>query len=179
MTNNNCFLCGEYGGSQIAHDESETHRQNYFKHLKEENKNRKCLKVEEQINIDLQLEKILNYYESNMILECGNQYSEIECKFEGTKEEVIGHEKTCIKFKREIVIETPKNDKKTYSSETATCERCGKVYLHTTKLLPKYGLARHQKNCKGNLPYKQRVKDFMITASDEQLKKLYDFMKTI
>jgi hypothetical protein len=92
--------------------------------------------------------------------------------------ELEEHEVECFNYKREL-DEIPKNNKKTYSSETATCELCGKVYLHTTKLLPKYALARHQKTCKGNLPYKQRVKDFMTTASDEQLKKLYDFMKTI
>jgi len=177
---NHCYLCGEYGATETAHDESETHRDNYLKHLYEKNKDRKSLKLDEQIITDREIEQIKDYYQSNMVYECGNQYGDNGCEFEGTKEEVIAHERSCLQFKREIFIEIPKNEKKTYSSDKATCERCGKVFLHTCKTsLPKHQLNRHQKGCKGTLPYKQRVKDFMTTATDEQLKKLYDFMKTI
>jgi hypothetical protein len=175
-----CFLCGEYGESEIAHDESETHRFNYFNSLKEQNKNRKNLKLEQQIHIDRELEKIQTYYDSNMVYECGNQYSDKGCEFEGTLEEVLAHEKHCLKFTRDLCIpcETPK--KKTYSDAKATCGRCGKVFLHTCKTsLPQHQLNRHQKTCKGKLPYKQRVKDFMNVATDEQLKKLFDFMNSL
>lgn len=50
--------------------------------------------------------------------------------------------KTCIKI-------NPNNKKKLKSSATATCNQCGKVYLHTSSLHPKYALNRHQKTCKG------------------------------
>jgi hypothetical protein len=70
--------------------------------------------------------------------------------------------------------------KKIYSEAKATCERCGKIYLHTCKgSIPTYQLNRHQKSCKGTLPYKKRIRDFLPTATDDQLKKLYEFMQTI
>jgi hypothetical protein len=148
-----------------------------LKYSLEQRPNKKNLRIDEQIKIEKDiteckqtLEQMTNTEEYDCA-KCG------KCDFKSMNE-LEQHEVECFNYKRELQ-ETPKSEKKTFSSDTATCERCNKVYLHTTKLLPKYALARHQKTCKGTLPYKQRVKDFMTTASDEQLKKLYDFMLTI
>jgi hypothetical protein len=177
MSINNCFLCGEYDSNEDAHIESIRHTKNLLKHSLEQRPNKKNLKLDEQVKLEndiIECEQTLEKMTSLEEYDCSKCG---KCDFKSMNE-LEEHEVECFNYKREL-DEIPKNNKKTYSSETATCERCGKVYLHTTKLLPKYALARHQKTCKGTLPYKQRVKDFMTTASEEQLKKLYDFMKTI
>jgi hypothetical protein len=175
---NTCIYCGEYEGRKLNHEGSIYYTKQRLKHYLEQRDNKRNLKTEEQIQVEIiigacreTLEEMTNADE----FDCINCSKELD-----TFEELEKHEMDCFKYKREVFIEIPKNEKKTYSSDKATCERCGKVFLHTCKTsLPKHQLNRHQKSCKGTLPYKQRVKDFMTTATDEQLKKLYEFMKTI
>lgn len=175
MNNNNCFLCGEYDSNEDAHNESVRHTKNLLKYSLEQRPNKKNLRIDEQIKIEKDITECKQTLEEMTNTEdydcskCG------KCDFKSMTELEL-HEIECFNYKRELV---EVKEKKIYSSETATCKQCGKVYLHNTKLLPKYALARHQKTCKGTLPYKQRVKDFMTTASEEQLKILYDFMQTI
>lgn len=175
----NCFLCGEYDATEEAHLESNTHLHNYLNYLLSQRENKINLKTEEQINLEKELGKIRQRFEDmveNKEFDCGNLESgTCEESFE-TLEEALEHEKTCMKFKRDVIIVKP--EKKLYSNDKATCENCGKIYLHNTKLHPKYALARHKKTCSHDKSKQCRtnIRNFLNNATEEQLLKMNAFI---
>lgn len=176
---NHCFLCGDYDGNQDAHIESIRHTKNLLKHSFEQRPFKKDLSLDEQIKLEQ------NIIDCEQTLEDMAKSEEYDCAKCGrcdfkTLNELEQHEVECFNYKREVILEKPKKDKKLYSSETATCDRCNKKFLHTCKTsTPRHQLTRHQKTCQGQRHFKQRIKDFTATATDDQLKKLYEFMQTI
>lgn len=90
---------------------------------------------------------------------CGGLNRETNpCDFEGTISEVVEHERTCLGYKR--VIDTNKY----FSSATAKCDTCGKVFYHTSKwMLPKVALNRHKKTCERTLlkKMKSQIRDHL------------------
>lgn len=174
-----CHLCGEYECSEEAHDASLTHTFNSLKYFLSQRSNKKNLRVEEQVKIEEQInlfETRMTNYADNKMYDCGGlEDGFCEESFE-TLEECLEHEKTCLKFTRDR--EVVKKQKKLFSNQKAICDKCGKVYLHTTKLLPKYALNRHQKNCKGLSLDKQILNHLKCLDNDKQ-KQVLDFIKTL
>lgn len=174
-----CFLCGEYDATKEAHEQSNTHLHNTLNHLLLQTQNKKNLKLEEQFKLEND-KAILHQRFDDMLhnkeYDCGNLESgTCEEVFE-TLEEAIEHERTCMKFKREVVV--VKQEKELYSNDKATCENCGKIYLHNTKLHPKYALARHKKTCSNDKSKHCRtnIRNFLNNATEEQLLKMNAFI---
>ena len=142
--------------------------------------NKKNLRVEEQFKIE---KDIVNCQATLEEMTSADEYDCAKCgrcDFKSMNELEL-HEVECFNYKREVIVCKPvKKEKKLYSSETATCDKCNKKFLHTCKTsTPKHQLTRHQKTCKGQRHFKQRIKDFTATATDEQLQKMYEFMQSL
>lgn len=73
------------------------------------------------------------------------------------------------------------SDSNLKSTETATCDICDKVYIHDTKLLPKYALARHKKLCVKNASkhYKKKIMNSIETLEIEKYKDIMNFINKI
>ena len=178
---NHCFLCGEYDANEDAHIESVRHTKNLLKHSFEQRPNKKSLKLDEQIKIEqdiINCQQTLEEMTNNEEFDCAKCG---RCDFK-ILNELEQHEVECFNYKREVIVVKQEKGKKLYSSETDTCERCGKVFLHTCKTsLPKHQLNRHQKTCSHDKSKlcRTNIRNFLNIASDEQLQKLNEFMKTI
>jgi len=174
----NCFLCGDYGCSEEAHDSSLTHTYNSFNYFLSQRSNKINLRTEEQKNIEDQINLYrdrMNGYLENKVYDCGGiEDGSCEVCFEGL-EECLEHEKKCLKFKRDIVV---KPEKKLLSNEKAQCLDCGKIYYHTTKLHPKYALNRHKKTCSKNKGKncKTIIRNFINDANESQLLEIVAFL---
>jgi len=175
----NCFLCGEYDATEEAHEQSNTHLYNYLNYLLSQRENKRNLKGEEQVKLEVDIGILRQRFDDmkeNKEYDCGNLESgTCEESFE-TLEEAIEHERTCMKFSRPVVV--VKQEKKLYSNARATCDNCGKVYIHNTKLHPKYALARHQKTCSHDKSKHCRtnIRNFLNNATEEQLLKMNAFI---
>jgi len=175
-----CFLCGEYECSQEAHDESNTHLQNYFNYLINQRENKINLKTDEQIKLEKDIGKYrerINIWTEIKEFDCGGlEDRSCNASFE-TIEEAIEHEKECLKFKRAVVNPEPIT-RKYISEHKLSCENCGKVFYHT-KLHPKYALKRHLKTCSGNKAKncKTIIRNFANNATQEQLLEAVAFLK--
>jgi hypothetical protein len=168
----NCHLCGDFEATEKQHLISITHFNNTFNIQKTQYENRKDLRLDDQINIiDLYTdskERFESMIEDKQVY-CG------KCDFisENIKE-TIAHEKHCFKFTRETNIIN--EEVKKISDDKASCSHCGKTYFHTTKLHPKYALARHKKTCKG-VNYKKELLDLINNSNDIELKEMYELIK--
>lgn len=175
-----CFLCGKYSGEEIGHEESETHKFNEYNSNLEKRTIKKTLSTDAQFELENEIMRVREYYETHDNYECGNSTSDICCEFEGSREEVIRHEQQCIGFHKSAtsVIDLPKTLK---SKETATCDMCGIIYEHTGLLLPKYRLNRHIKVCEKH--FKKNYKKFLLNSVEThditQMKDIMNFINKI
>ena len=175
-----CFLCGEYECSDEAHQESNTHLNNYLIYLLTQRENKKNLKTEEQFKLEKDISKqryIIEMNSQNKEFDCGGlEDRSCDASFE-TIEEAIEHERDCLKFKRIVINQEPITNQYV-SNLKLSCENCGKVFNHT-KLHPKYALNRHLKTCTGNKAKncKTILRNFANNATQEQLLEVVVFLK--
>ena len=148
-----CNICGFLTTeAEELHEMSCTHVDGEIAMLEQELKDPYMLNKQdiENINNDIEDWKDEIFDENTGNYMCGRP----ECDFVDKEIEVVKlHEKRCI-FQATlptacIKINPIDNKKKLKSNAKATCDQCGKVYLHTSTLLPKHALNRHQKTCKG------------------------------
>tara|TARA_R110000803_G_scaffold50732_3_gene105131 strand:- start:1194 stop:1742 length:549 start_codon:yes stop_codon:yes gene_type:complete len=173
----NCDYCGYLEGNEEVHDCSITHTFNKMNKLKTLERVG-GLSYEESKEI---CKSIWNCEADLKVLECGNA-SFTGCQFEALSiAEVIDHELNCCFGRLVIKPPTITKTKKVYSSTKATCETCGKVYLHTSKnITPINSLNRHQKSCEENLGRNLRgqLNSMIKSMSVIDLKRTLDYLNT-
>tara|TARA_R100000734_G_C3272211_1_gene67932 strand:+ start:109 stop:651 length:543 start_codon:yes stop_codon:yes gene_type:complete len=173
-----CFLCGGYSCSEEAHQQSNTHLNNYLNYLLTQRENKINLKTEEQFKLENEIAEYRNRLDmcsQTKEFDCGGlEDGSCDSSFE-TLEEAIEHERTCLNFTRPVC--KPVDTKKYISNLTLSCENCGKVFKHT-KLHPKYALNRHKKSCSGNKAKncKTILRNFANNATEAQLLEVVAFL---
>jgi len=134
-------------------EESATYHYHHYKWLMEKKKSRD-LSIDRYNMINMDLKRL------KLRIDVNDELCD-KCKHSCNFKDMIEHEHKCFGF-----VGKTKFLKDTYSDETATCDKCNKVFYHTCKSsLPKYQLYRHQVVCeKTSL---KRLKNEIKTQLDD------------
>lgn len=181
-----CDLCGDYTCLDEIHNGSFTHEYNVYLEACKICASKADYTADEQIEAMNDKCDYENEYKDDFIYQCRlpPKMGRTDFQTENLRD-AINYEREAMGFSRDAIaicqVEKPIK-RKLYSSETATCESCGKVYTHNSKTMkPKVALNRHKKTCSGNRKkvLRNNIIGLLDGADEETLFKIFSQIKNL